>query len=65
MAGKSPDNLTKFEKNFLEFMLKITKALTMAAFSNQRSNEINDLLSLVKKNSSVKYEEEKKIELEK
>jgi hypothetical protein len=33
LSGKSADNLNKFEKNFLEFMLRLIKIFMMSAFS--------------------------------
>ena len=62
LQGKSADALNKFEKNFMEFMLKITKTLIMAAFADEKKGNLNDFLNLVKKNSSVKFEEGEKDE---
>lgn len=51
LCHKPVDGLTKFEKNFLEFMLKMIRIFLMAAFSSMEDN-FSDVLTLVRKGNS-------------
>ena len=51
LSQKPVDALSKFEKNFLEFMLKLIRIFILAAFS-ANNTDLVDVLSLVKRSSS-------------
>jgi len=46
------DMLSKFEKNFLEYMLKLIRIFVLSAFS-ANDQSFYEVLNLVKKSSSV------------
>ena len=50
---KQVDSLTKFEKNFLEYMLKMIRIFMNSAYS-ANNQLLTEMISLVKKTSSCK-----------
>jgi hypothetical protein len=59
ISGKDIDKITKFEKNFLEQMLKLIKIFVLAAYSvDDHDNTVLEVLSLVKSKSSNKSQNE-------
>ena len=56
MSGVQSDQLSKFEKSLLEFMLKLIKIFMMAAFSASQVSTL-DIVALVRRQSSSKEEE--------
>ena len=55
ISHKNPDQLSKFEKNFLEQMLKLIRIFVLAAYSidDAEGTSVFDVLELVKKGSSI------------
>lgn len=52
LSHKPVDILTKFEKNFLEYMLKMIRIFILSAFA-ANDQSLFEVLNLVKKSSSV------------
>jgi|LauGreDrversion4_2_1035121.scaffolds.fasta_scaffold47963_5 hypothetical protein len=54
ISSKDIDNITKFEKNFLEQMLKLIKIFILAALSiDDDENTVFEVLQMVKSKSST------------
>jgi hypothetical protein len=59
ISGKNADLMTKFEKNFIEQMLKLIRIFIIAAFSStDDSNSVIDVLEMVRSKSTGGQEEQ-------
>ncbi len=57
ISGQDIDKITKFEKNFLEQMLKLIRVFVMAAYSIDEDDQtVFEVMELVKNKSSTKEE---------
>ena len=51
LSGRQADTLTKFEKNFLEFMLRLIRIFLMSAFSASDYGDL-DVIAMVRTGSN-------------
>lgn len=63
MDQQNTTNMNKFQKNFLDFMLKILRVFITAAFAANDPN-LGDMIQLVRKQSTARDENEKPQEIE-
>jgi hypothetical protein len=49
---KQADTISKFEKNFIEQMIKLIRIFVLAAYADEDQEQIYNVLEMVKSNSS-------------